>query len=201
MSILAKLRAAFTSKTQVVKICFIGLDKAGKSSVLKWLIGEKFDESINKRTIGMEVAKIKISGLEFIAWDIGGQKGFRETIWQSYMLGSKAIIYVIDSSDRGRIQESSLELEKYVFSNSKLNSTPILLLANKQDSNSSLSVKELEFLLNLNNKRNINYKLIGVSCKTGYNLQEAFNWLCNQIYIYDRNIPLVHKPLMQSFNI
>ena len=54
----------------------------------------------------MEVAKFEISGLQFVAWDIGGQKGFRDTIWQTYLQGSKAIIYVIDSTDIKRLQDS-----------------------------------------------------------------------------------------------
>ena len=200
MSILLKLRGSFIAKSKVVKICFLGLDKAGKSSVLKWLLGKEFDESSDKRTIGMEVAKINLPGIELVAWDIGGQKGFRETIWQTYILGSKAIIYVIDSSDRDRILESKTELEKYVFSNKKFNSIPILLLANKQDSDKSLSINEIKFLLNLRTNSINNFKLFNISCKTGLNLQEAFDWLYKQIINYDGNIPTQIPSIIPSYN-
>ena len=103
MSLLVKLRSSFMPKSKVIKISFIGLDKAGKSSILKWILEERFDETNDRRTIGMEVAKFHSAGIEFVAWDIGGQRGFRETIWESYLHGSRAVIYVIDATDKMRV--------------------------------------------------------------------------------------------------
>lgn len=187
MSLLQKLRSSFLSKNKVQKICFIGLDKAGKSTVLKWLMEERFDEDINKRTVGMEVAKLETRGLQFVAWDIGGQRAFRETVWQSYLLGAKAIIYVIDSTDISRLEESRKELETYVFNNPTLSNCPVLLLANKQDLPTARSALEIEFLLNLHLKKSHTVKIFEISCKTGYNIHESFIWLCNQLDGNKRN--------------
>lgn len=183
MTILARLKASFISKSKVLKISFIGLDQAGKSSVLKRILDEDFNEFYNKRTVGMEVFKIDTSGLQFIAWDIGGQQAFRETVWQTYLLGSKAIIYVIDATDLKRLQEAKAELEKYVFNNSTLSSVPVLILANKQDLNPALSSEEIELFLKLKQYQTGAIKIFGISCKTGLNIQESFNWLCNQLEI------------------
>ena len=181
MSLLHKLKSSFLAKNNVIKICFVGLDRAGKSSVVKWLVDEKFDETNNKRTVGMEVAKLEALGLQFIAWDIGGQRAFRETIWNSYLQGAKAIIYVIDASDVLRIEEASIELEKYIITNKYLQNIPILLLANKQDLPDALSYHDLEIYLKLSSYSRNNIKLFPISCKTGYNIRESFNWLSYQI--------------------
>ncbi len=188
MSILLKLKSSFINKSKIKKICFIGLDHAGKTSVLKRIIDEEFDEKNDKRTVGMEVAKFDITGLEFIAWDIGGQKAFRETMWQTYLQGSKAIIFVIDSTDRKRIYEAKLELEKYVFNNDKFALLPILILANKQDMTTSLTCEEIKEFLNLSQNQFSNIKIFGISCKTGLNITESFNWLSNQINFSEKNI-------------
>ena len=177
MSLLLKLKSSFLSKSKILKICFIGLDQAGKSSILKRLLDGDFNEFNNKRTVGMEVSKFESEGIQCIAWDIGGQRAFRETVWQSYLMGSKAVIYVIDSTDLKRLQESKQELDKYIFSNPKFNSIPVLILANKQDLPSSLSCEEIEFILNLDELRFPHVKLFGISCKTGLNIVESFTWL------------------------
>ena len=201
MSLLYKIKSSFVTKNKILKISFIGLDHAGKSSILKRILEGNFDEFVNKRTVGMEVAKFEISGLQFVAWDIGGQKGFRDTIWQTYLQGSKAIIYVIDSTDIKRLQDSKMELEKYVFSNKKFSTIPILILANKQDLDGSLSCQEIGIALNLHKFRPENIKIYGISCKTGLNIQESITWLCNNLNDSDKKIMYNPLPPLQSIKL
>ena len=188
MSLLFKLKSSFLPKSTILKISFIGLDHAGKSSILKRILDQTFDEYNNKRTVGMEVSKLEISGLQFIAWDIGGQKAFRETVWQSYLQGSKAVIYVIDSTDSNRLQEPKMELENFIFKNTKFATIPILILANKQDLPNAVSSEELEILLNLHRTKQSHIKVFPISCKTGLNIQESINWLCYQINNLEQKI-------------
>ena len=42
-------------------------------------------------------------------WDIGGQKALRE-YWVNYIPNTDALIYVIDSADIKRVQETGKEL-------------------------------------------------------------------------------------------
>ena len=184
-----------------MKISFIGLDHAGKSSILKRILDQNFDESNNKRTVGMEVAKFEISGLQFIAWDIGGQKAFRETVWQSYLQGSKAIIYVIDSTENKRFQEAKMELENFIFKNSKFATIPILILANKQDLPNAVSSEELEILLNFHGTKQSNIKVFPISCKTGLNIPESINWLCFEISNLEKRISYNPSQIYHPINI
>lgn len=201
MSLLLKLKSSFFSKKKIVKICFVGLDRAGKSSIVRWLVEEKFDDQINKRTVGMEVAKLESLGLQFIAWDIGGQRAFRETVWQSYLLGAKAVIYVIDSTDVLRLEEASEELEKYVIENPQLQSIPILILANKQDLPNALSQSELELYLKISSYNRINIEIFPISCKTGFNIKESFSWLCNQLSNTEKGNKYISSPSIVPVNL
>ena len=44
-------------------------------------------------------------------WDIGGQKAIRP-YWRNYYEGTDVLIYVIDSTDTRRLQETYLILKK-----------------------------------------------------------------------------------------
>ena len=48
-------------------------------------------------------------GFKLTVWDVGGQKAIR-TYWGNYFQGTDALVYVIDSSDSKRLEESSKEL-------------------------------------------------------------------------------------------
>lgn len=72
-----------------------------------------------------------------------GQKSIRP-YWRNYFDKTDALIYVIDSSDRRRIEETAIEL-KQLLDEASLMNAPLLILANKQDLLSSLSVEEVDY--------------------------------------------------------
>lgn len=90
-----------------VKICVVGLDNAGKTTILyKLHLGEVV---ATQPTIGSNVEEVSHKNLKLQVWDLGGQEQLRAT-WSSYFVGSKALIMVIDSTDRERIGISREEL-------------------------------------------------------------------------------------------
>ena len=50
-------------------------------------------------------------GRIFNIWDIGGQDKTRP-LWRSYTRATDAIIFVVDSSDKERLEEAKLELQR-----------------------------------------------------------------------------------------
>lgn len=62
--------------------------------------------------------------------------------WQNYFDGTDAIVYVIDSSDRRRVEETGDEMNSLI-EEEKLAGIPLLVLANKQDLLSALTPKEV----------------------------------------------------------
>ena len=62
-------------------------------------------------------------------WDLGGQKAIRQH-WKNYYDKLDCLIYVIDSSDRIRLNECAEELQS-LLEEDKLAGVPLLIYANK----------------------------------------------------------------------
>lgn len=79
-------------------------------------------------------------------------------------------IYVIDSADRRRMEETGLELQQ-LLEEEKLAGVPLLLFANKQDLLSALSPAEMTTGLNLHSIRDRQWQIFPCSAKDGTGLQ------------------------------
>ena len=90
-------------------MCVVGLDNAGKTTILRSLSDENIDTIMP--TQGFNVKKLSAGRLTFNVWDLGGQKAIREH-WKNYYNNLDCIIFVIDSSDRSRMEECSNELQE-----------------------------------------------------------------------------------------
>uniref|UniRef100_A0A8C4IZ97 ADP-ribosylation factor-like protein 14 n=1 Tax=Dromaius novaehollandiae TaxID=8790 RepID=A0A8C4IZ97_DRONO len=127
------------SAFQSLHIVMLGLDSAGKTTVLYRL---KFNEFVNTvPTIGFNTEKIRLSngtakGISCHFWDVGGQEKLRP-LWKSYSRCTDGIIYVVDSVDVDRLEEAKTELHK-VTKFAENQGTPLLVIANKQDLPKSL---------------------------------------------------------------
>merc|ERR1712154_71057 len=87
-----------------MRILMVGLDAAGKTTILYKL---KLGEVVTTiPTIGFNVETVEYRNLSFTVWDIGGQDKIRP-LWRYYYQGTHALIYVVDSNDRERIDDSS----------------------------------------------------------------------------------------------
>merc|ERR1712176_666608 len=105
-------------------------------------MGSEEDISHIMPTQGFNIKSLVQDGFKLNVWDIGGQKTIRP-YWSNYFESSDALVYVIDSSDRRRLEESGAEL-KELLNEDKLASIPLLIFANKQDLQQSLSVDEIK---------------------------------------------------------
>lgn len=182
MGFLQKLRKLAAKKQRRVKVSWIGLDRAGKTTLIKRISKDIFDPK-TKRTLGMNVEEFSVENdLVFTSWDIGGQLTFRDTLWEAYMAGSMGVIYVVDSADTNRFPEAKEELWRYVMNNPKVaNDVPILVLANKQDLETAISAGKIAIALDLQKVTTHSYAILPVSAKTGFNIEEALTWLSHRI--------------------
>lgn len=90
-----------------MRILLLGLDNAGKTTILKTLSNEEINNI--KPTLGFNIKNISHEGCKLSVWDVGGQKALRE-YWENYFEGTDVLVYVIDSSDTKRIKETGVEL-------------------------------------------------------------------------------------------
>lgn len=106
------------NSNQTLQIVMLGLDSAGKTTVLYRL---KFDQYLNTvPTIGFNCEKIrgtgKAKGVQFLVWDVGGQEKLRP-LWRSYTRCTDGIVFVLDSVDVERMEEAKIELMRTANSN------------------------------------------------------------------------------------
>lgn len=164
-------------------IAIAGINNAGKSSFVQRLTKNDFSGDIQS-TLGMDVAFIKKNDKSIQLFDLGGQSVFRRLIWQNYIHLSQGIIYIFDSADPSTIDESKSWFWQIVdkWTSEKI---PIIFLANKWDIDNRLELKDIIKRLELNKlseKYNVrSFKIYDCSVKTGYNINEAFDWLVEKI--------------------
>lgn len=159
------------------KILVLGLDNAGKTTILKAISGEIAQNL--PPTKGFNAKVLQKGLVKFTFWDVGGQKAIR-SLWENYYESNDALIYVIDSSDTYRLEESGQELRSLLEEN-QLSGIPLLIFANKQDLNLSLSPEEIMNDLNLTNIINRKWTIVASSGVNRSGLKEGLDWLEKQI--------------------
>jgi len=94
----------------VFKILLMGLDEAGKTSILLSMAGE-YDPSRIKPTFGAERTEISVLGFPVFRWDLGGQEQYRSDYLQKrsrILDDTDLLFYVVDMKDKNRFKESLL---------------------------------------------------------------------------------------------
>merc|ERR1712007_265299 len=122
-----------------MRILMVGLDAAGKTTILYKL---KLGEVVTTiPTIGFNVEAVVYRNINFTVWDIGGQDKIRK-LWRHYYQGTQGVIFVIDSSDRDRIDDAREELDM-MLREDEMRDAVLLVLANKQDLPGAMSSAEV----------------------------------------------------------
>ena len=98
---LKKMKDAASEEEQNKKVLFLGLDNAGKSTLLFQMKDNQFKDTVP--TVGLNVESIKYRGMNFTLWDVSGQA---TRLWKHYFDKINAVIFVVDSSDRDKIQRA-----------------------------------------------------------------------------------------------
>ena len=92
-------------------VLILGLDNAGKSTLLEMIKSlysmSLFQPDNIRPTVGQNIGRVTVGESDKVVlafWDLGGQEGLRR-IWEEYYRESDALIFVVDATDRGRIEE------------------------------------------------------------------------------------------------
>ncbi|KAJ5585510.1 ADP-ribosylation factor-like protein 8B [Penicillium hispanicum] len=175
-------------------VTMIGLQNAGKSSLLRVLAGGEFTiDSIP--TIGFNTKRVQKGHVTlkwYVAclvhpwkvfrvvadggsWDLGGQPRFRP-MWERYCRGVNAIVYIVDAADRAALPVATEELHE-LMTKPTLDSIPLLVLGNKSDLPIKLSVDELIDAMDLKSITHREVSCYGISAKEETNLDAVLHWL------------------------
>jgi len=125
---------------------------------------------------GFNVKSLDHEGFKLNVWDVGGQRAIRD-YWRNYFNQTDAIVYVIDSADRKRMEETGEELAG-LLEEELMEGKPMLVFANKQDLINAMPPDEIATTLNLFSIRGQRpWQIQPCSAKTGDGLKEGLQWL------------------------
>ncbi|XP_053508902.1 ADP-ribosylation factor 4 [Ictalurus furcatus] len=160
-----------------VRILMVGLDAAGKTTVLYKL---KLGEVVTTiPTLGFNVETVDYKNISFTVWDVGGQDVIRR-LWRHYFQNTMGLIFVVDSSDRERIQEAALELQM-MLEEDALRDATVLVLANKQDLPNAMPVHEMTERLRLHALKGRPWYVQSTCAVIGTGLYEGLDWMAAQM--------------------
>ncbi|XP_019475080.1 ADP-ribosylation factor-like protein 13B isoform X1 [Meleagris gallopavo] len=128
-----------------VTLIMVGLDNAGKTATVRGIQGESPEDVAP--TVGFSKIDLKQGRFEVTIFDLGGGKRIRN-IWRNYYAESYGVIFVVDSSDIERMEETK-EAMTEVLNSPKISGKPVLVLANKQDREGALSEADVIETLSL----------------------------------------------------
>nr|ASM47583.1 ADP ribosylation factor 4A [Leptochiton asellus] len=159
------------------RILMHGLDAAGKTTVLYRL---KLGEVVTTiPTIGFNVETVSYKNIiNFTAWDVGGRDKIRP-LWRHYYQNTDALVFVVDSKDKERMEQARDELRQIV-NEDELRDSVLAIMANKQDLPGALSADEVARQLELSSVR-IPWAIFSTSATEGTGLYETLDWLSEQL--------------------
>ncbi|KAM6958395.1 ADP-ribosylation factor-like protein 13B isoform 2-T2 [Tautogolabrus adspersus] len=168
-----------------VTLVMVGLDNAGKTSTVRGIKGDPWDVA---PTVGFSKVDLKQGKFEVTIFDLGGGKRIRD-IWKNYYSESHGVVFVVDSSDVQRIQETR-ETMAEVLQHPRIAGKPVLVLANKQDQEGALA--EADIIENLSLEKLVNENkclcqiepcsaVLGCGKKIDKSIKKGLKWLLNNI--------------------
>lgn len=155
-------------------LLIIGLDNAGKTTLLGMLANDKIE--CHEPTNHPNQESIQVGSVIFNTVDLGGHLAARR-LWKSYQMNIDCILFMVDSSDHYRMAEARDELSNLMADNDGI---PILVIGNKIDSSNSCSKLQLQQYLGLvNDDPNVGVFMCSVVKRAG--VKEAFKWIETKI--------------------
>ncbi|KAJ6263551.1 ADP-ribosylation factor-like protein 2 [Drechslerella dactyloides] len=199
LSILRKARL----KDKEMRVLMLGLDNAGKTTIVKQIMQE--DVNTVSPTLGFIIKTIEYQGYKLNIWDVGGQKTLR-SYWRNYFEKTDALIWVVDATDRLRLEDCREELHGLLLEEAslffcfkpsiplrrrarliqwisqRLMGASLLVFANKTDVNGCMSTEEIKEGLKLDDIVTHKWTILRCSAMTGENLTEGLDWVvCDAI--------------------
>ncbi|XP_057712437.1 ADP-ribosylation factor-like protein 14 [Corythoichthys intestinalis] len=183
------------------RVLILGLDNAGKSTILYKLKHNKFVGTVPTVGFNVEMFDVRRNKKKFAltVWDVGGQAEMRRH-WRSYHQDTLCVVFVVDSADRSRMPEAKREVENTLKS-VQLRGCPFVILANKQDVDGAMTVSEIRDSFDL---RRIcadrDWFVQPCSASTGFGLEEALRKISHMVKLPSESAATVKENFKDTMN-
>jgi len=175
-------------KNKEANVIFLGLDNAGKSTLLHLLKTGQITSTAP--TLYPTAEEFTLGGLTIRAHDLGGHNQARP-VWKTYFANADAIVFIVDAADRERLPEVREELHR-LLCDDDVAELPVAILANKIDAVGALQESDFKDALMLKDSctgkgatrrdtstRPLEVFMCSFKGKTGYGA--GFRWLANYV--------------------
>jgi ADP-ribosylation factor protein 6 len=97
-------------------------------------------------------------------------------LWRHYYAGTQALIFVVDSSDKDRIDEAKQELHRIIVDR-EMKDAILLVFANKNDLPNIMDTNDITEKLGLHKLKDRNWHVQSSCALTGDGLLDGLTWL------------------------
>ena len=169
------------SKTPEIKILFIGLDGAGKTSIITKL--QDFKNGEIKEiypTPFINCSHINFNNKIINCVEVSGLKRYRK-VWKNFYNEVDGIIFVIDGTDVGRMR--IIKDLIHDLDNNLDDMIPVVFMVNKQDIiEKSLTVEQVKNYIELDRMAtDFNWHIVKSISFSGEGINEALEYILNEV--------------------
>jgi small GTP-binding protein len=162
------------------KVCMVGVQGTGKTSMVQRFVHSLFSERYHS-TVGVKVdrkvVQVGSGEVNLLLWDIEGRSQEQE-VPASYIRGAHAVLYVADGTQRTTFEQLP-QLRELV--RSAVGDVPSLVALNKSDLTDQWALARGDEA----SLKGAGLHHVRTSAKTGDGVEDAFHWLAKEVLRVD----------------
>ncbi|CAM9845736.1 unnamed protein product [Choristocarpus tenellus] len=159
------------------RLIMLGLDAVGKTSILYRLsLGENVTTI---PTIGFNVENVQFKKMDMTIWEVGGGEKI-PPLWRHYCSDTDALIFVVDSHDRERLDMALGELYRLLRELPMDECHTVLIFLNKQDLPGAVTPSQALEKLAIDNQNPLKHRswyLQACCAVSGEGIHAGLEWL------------------------